>query len=275
MALPTTHRPVYIPPGGATDAVLKKTSGTDFDVEWSADFLLKSGGAMTGDIDMSGNVLDNASELRMSAQASNAAMASDDLVAFFNSSDANDGIAFADLAELRAWLKMPRVVHKEAEGVKIDDSGTETALVSYTVPADALGAEDMLRLRLLGKLDATAGTFTLRVKLGASTIYADGFTMWTNGDGVIEVELLLSAKGSTSAQTGGGRVLAVDGTTPVTTGLGDLGSQGAAWRYVPILFADSSVDMTSEQTFQVTGEFSGSVNTLTLIAGIVEFLPGP
>lgn len=35
MAVPTTYRPVYIPPSGSENEVLKKTTDTAYDVEWA------------------------------------------------------------------------------------------------------------------------------------------------------------------------------------------------------------------------------------------------
>lgn len=78
---------------------------------------------------------------------------------------------------------LPILVHRAAN-VDVVNTTNETTLITYTVPAGLLsGTDRTLRLELHGDQLNNSGssdTWTLRIKYGATTMYADSTTWATN-----------------------------------------------------------------------------------------------
>lgn len=75
-----------------------------------------------------------------------------------------------------SWIDAPIVLNRQPADNDIVNLATEQTVYTYTVPAAAMGATRALRLSLQGDYLNNSGagrTFTLRVKFGATTLYAD------------------------------------------------------------------------------------------------------
>lgn len=69
-----------------------------------------------------------------------------------------------------------RFLNRQAADNDINTTAAETTLYTYTIPAATLGTTGSLRLRLQGDYlnnTGAAATYTLRVKLGATTLFDD------------------------------------------------------------------------------------------------------
>ncbi len=75
-------------------------------------------------------------------------------------------------ATTKKWEPKAGVLNADLSQVDVVSSTTETTLYSFTIPADTLGATGGLLLTLSGDiLVNTAGTFVIKVKLGATTVF--------------------------------------------------------------------------------------------------------
>lgn len=131
---------------------------------------------------------------------------------------------------------------------------TETDVLNYSVPANALGANGTLRVHFQGDylgIAAAASSLRIRVYFGSTTLYDDTSAVITTNASrrPFFLRLLLVNQNATNDQSGGGYVnLGAPGGA--TTGVGDL--QTAPFFHTPIVFADAAVSTTSAQTFRIS-----------------------
>lgn len=149
---------------------------------------------------------------------------------------------------------------KSVTDVTVENTTTETAIFSYTIPADTLGTTNMIRVAMAGRAINNSGanrSLTLRVKLGSTTIYDDVRTAITTNSREMgfRLELELKNNGSTSSQilTGQG-LLGAQGTT--TNGYGDWGSDEIYSNAT--LGGTSSEDTTADKDLVVTVQWDGA-----------------
>lgn len=146
----------------------------------------------------------------------------------------------------------------------INGTAAETTLWSFTVPGGALGANGMLAVRLSGSFVTTAlaASYTMRIKFGATTIYADNspsIVLSATPRGWL-YDLRLFNRNSTGTQGGGGSVLIGGGGT-ATTGTGSFGNQIAGGG--PILFGACAENTANDLVFAITVQHSGASAGIT------------
>lgn len=156
---------------------------------------------------------------------------------------------------------LPRVLAGSGTAVDVVNTAAETSVFSHSIAANLLGTNGAVNLIVGGDYlnDSGAGrTFTLRIKLGATTIFADDSPSIGAGAarGVWTLDVILGNLNATNAQHLNGEFLLSDRTAP-TTGLGNLANVGglisAAIGSAP---TNPTVDTTSAQTLDVTVQHS-------------------
>lgn len=148
--------------------------------------------------------------------------------------------------------------------VDVGNTVVETALVSQSIGAGVMSTNKMLRCTIIGDfLQNTAGdTFTLRIKLGATTLWASAQSAAMTADAdrspfrmVFEIANL----GVANSQFMAGVLMMSDrDQTPVTTGIGRF-SSGSVGFIAP--FATNgvvAVDTTVAQTLAVTAQWNSA-----------------
>lgn len=145
----------------------------------------------------------------------------------------------------------------------IDNSSAETSIFSGTIPANTLGTSGAVRVILSGQVlnDSGAGQgFTLRVKYGATTMYADASNATILGNSATRrtwrMEFTLFSDGTTSSQRVEGLIGPIGAAAATTTGYGDLAATAALFP-VPI-GGTSAEDSTADKTFDVTIQFTAA-----------------
>ena len=84
-------------------------------------------------------------------------------------------------ATTKKWEPKAGVLDVDLGQTDVVSSTDEETLYSYTIPADTLGATGGFRLAVAGDLlENAAGTLTIKVKLGATTIFSRGSMDHTN-----------------------------------------------------------------------------------------------
>ncbi|HZT08593.1 MAG TPA: hypothetical protein VFC51_16340 [Chloroflexota bacterium] len=156
------------------------------------------------------------------------------------------------------------VLGRSTSQVTLGNTTAETSLYSLTVPGGALGTTGLLRVSMAGTVvqgTGTARNLTLRLKYGGATAaiiihaVASGTTT-----GIVRLEAVLFAAGATNAQRAYGRSDFYQGAAglvanPPTT------SRVAAWQGS----GDDSlaIDSTTDQTLELTGQWSGTMEPST------------
>ncbi len=139
----------------------------------------------------------------------------------------------------------------------IDNSAAETSIFSGTIPAGTLGTSGAVRVVLTGQVLNDSGSgqgFTLRVKYGGTTMYADASNATIFGNSATRrawrMEFTLFSDGTTSSQRVEGLIGPVGAAAAVTTGYGDLAAS-VALPAAPV-GGTAAADSTADQTFDVT-----------------------
>lgn len=161
------------------------------------------------------------------------------------------------------------------EGI-VQNTTTETAIYSYTIPGGTLGSSRGVWLQLAGAYTNTTGagrTFTLRVKLGGSTYYADVTPSIASGspERIWELGLTLKNMNSVSTNRLHGRFELADAGT-VTTGLGDLSTAKLIDKIISAAGAAPNVDMSSDRLLEITVQHSNADTAFYTHWGILTLL---
>ncbi len=147
--------------------------------------------------------------------------------------------------------------------VDYTDSSAENTIYSFSVPANTLSTNRMLRCTIIcDYLNNSGGTkqLTLRIKYGGTTLYDDG----TNTIAAaatrypVMLTIYLAANNSTSAQQLGGWI-GIGDTAGTTAGLGDF-ADDEIMTHTPITGA-STENSTDALTFAVTIQSSAATAT--------------
>ncbi len=140
------------------------------------------------------------------------------------------------------------VQDRDVVEAEVVNTTTETAVYSYSVPGGTLGSNGHLRLTLIGDFLNNSGgtqTFTVRVKYGATTLFA----IWNEAVGnnasrkPVRLEVDLIAANATNAQRATGRFNMLQAAS---------GSDGATPSDRFSGHTSLAVDSTTAQTLQVT-----------------------
>lgn len=139
----------------------------------------------------------------------------------------------------------------------IDNSAAETSIFSGTIPANTLGTSGAVRVILSGQVLNDSGAsqgYTLRVKYGATTMYADASNTTIIGNSSTRrtwrMEFTLFSDGTTGTQRVEGLIGPFGAAAAATTGYGDLAAS-ASINPVPI-GGTSSEDSTADKTLDIT-----------------------
>jgi hypothetical protein len=183
-----------------------------------------------------------------------------------NHSVAGDGTTLAPTALTVDGLEVARLLDRTTSDLDIVSTAAETTLYSVTVPANAMGTDRAVELDIIGDYFNNSGagrTYTFKVKFGGTIIYQDASISITAAATRRPwvCTLLLANQGATNAQSGSGHLWIPPSTAP-TTGTGAMSVTAAApWCF---LFADSTIDSTANQTFELTIQHSASNASLSL-----------
>jgi hypothetical protein len=172
---------------------------------------------------------------------------------------ASDGTATLTGADA---VTLSGVIDRDTSSQSVANTTTETTVYTYSVPANALGTDRMLRLTLLGQYLNNSGsnkTFTVRVKFGATTVYEGVAESLATGatERFHSLQFWLLARGATNAQYAYGHHLVgsldtIGGANP-DEGAGDRQTGHAA----------VAEDTTSAKTFSVTVQHGTAAATVT------------
>lgn len=151
----------------------------------------------------------------------------------------------------------------------ISNTAVETAILSYTIPANLMGTDKILEISISGYFLNNSGTtasatFRLKVKLGAAAMYSDITAVQTNSTNFAPVymDLKVIESNSTSAQRLGGLV-ATGLTGAATVGSGDLGTDECL-ALTPIR-GTGTQDMTVNQDLEVSIELGKADANLVFV----------
>lgn len=146
---------------------------------------------------------------------------------------------------------------------------TETNVLGVNIPANALGTNRMIHMKLLGDMNQNSGanqTFTLKAFFSSSTIYQDATTNIASASGrrAVEMNFWLWNNNSTSSQGFGGDVN-VSVQNNATVGFGQLDSTAAAVRQT--ISSRTNLSTTTEvmQPFWVSLTLSTSSSQMDVI----------
>lgn len=160
-------------------------------------------------------------------------------------------------------------------------SSTEFDMLNYSVPANLLGTNGSIKVRVSGYVlqnQVTATDFTLRIKFGGTTLYQSTIAAMAqsaiNKPWILEFEI--GNKNATNSQGMAGKMIMNDASTP-TTGEGSIASdEGTSNGCFRAATGASTKDTTSAQVLAVTMTMSvnnASVST-SVQRQIIEFIPG-
>jgi hypothetical protein len=143
---------------------------------------------------------------------------------------------------------------------------TETSIFSYSVPANELSTNRLLRLTIWGTVgaNATATTTTFRVKFNGTTIYQDdnAHNEDTIDDQCWCFVIYLAGNNATNAQAFGGYMLNSTVTNPTTGVAGEFDADEI--RTTAPVFNTAAQDQTSACTFEVTVQRSGTTSAFNI-----------
>jgi hypothetical protein len=152
------------------------------------------------------------------------------------------------------------VLDRSVASQDINTTAVETSIYSFSVPANTLSTNRMLRLSLICDYLNNSGTtkfITLKVKYGATTLYSDTTnTIATDASRhAVYMVILLAANNATNDQVLGGYVNLGD-AGGTTSGLGDFADDEIMAHTA--IGGESAEDSTLAKTFTVTITHSAS-----------------
>ena len=172
------------------------------------------------------------------------------------------------------WQALPGIIDKSTTNV-VQSGTTSTNLISYSVPANTLGINGIMRISMNGiwLSGGNGRTITITVSYGGTTLYAATSGTLANAITVPwRMEFQLAANNSATAQTLTGQITLSQGaTTGVTTGFGTLSVGTTAPEVSAAISGTSAVASTSAQTFTVAVVQNGA-GTLTKYFHTIEIL---
>lgn len=156
----------------------------------------------------------------------------------------------------------PYTLDRKQTLITVANTVTETSVYSFTVPAFTVGQDQALRVRVTGDMlnnQATARTFTWRIKLGVTTLWGSAVLNLSAAVAtrrVWVIDVLISNINATNVQALIGLILTGSPTAPTIAGVGD-GIGGS----VGVIYGDSAIDMTADALLDVTVQM-GNANAL-------------
>lgn len=166
------------------------------------------------------------------------------------------------------WQRLGNVsvIDRVSTNLTVTATVTETTIYSFSVPANALGANGLLHVVCGGTFvtSAAIATYTLRIKFGGTTIYEDASPSVALSAVLraFSYDLWLTNRASVSAQIGWGTV-GLSVPTTATIGTGSLTTVAAGGG--PIVMLAGTVDTTSAATFSITVQHSTAAAGTTTV----------
>ena len=163
----------------------------------------------------------------------------------------------------------------------INNTTTETDLVSYTVPANTLATNNSLRVTVIADaMNNAVGTFTstVRIKYGATTLFDDVALAWVASAATrypIVMNLTLFARNATNSQGLGGQI-AIGVRGGATTGTGELATDEIAGNAI-LIGANASEDSTASKVLAITVQHSVAATTKSFrrLYSVIEQVTAP
>ena len=178
------------------------------------------------------------------------------------------------------WVMMapgPVVLHKSSAQTQISSSNAENTAFSYTVPANFMGANGAIRVRIYGTLLNNTGnnrTVRLRLKFGGTTLYDDtSGNLGSSGNRrAFWIEFTIMNAGATNSQKLAG-FLTISANGAPTVGMGEVTNTNTL--NSTVFGIASSADTTTDTDVEVTAQLSNSSANLVWRTemAIVELLP--
>lgn len=162
----------------------------------------------------------------------------------------------------RAWTQFVGVLDRQVTQLDINTNSSLTTFYTFSVPANVLDTQKMLRLRLFGDYLSNGGgvasTLRVQVVFGGTTMYDETSTAMTVNASrkPFDFEFLLANQNATNVQVLGGTIgLGISGGA--TTGLGGMNTviTNATGFSTPV-FGTAAVDTTANQTLTVSIQHS-------------------
>lgn len=153
----------------------------------------------------------------------------------------------------------PIVMARTNADLQVVNTVTETAVLEYTVPANFLSGDHGFRVTLNGFLKNDRGgntTYTIRIKLGATTLWRNSRTIADAGTVVnapIGIRFEVMAKDSDAEQEMFGTIILTGQNTAPTTGEGEFSETVLAE-----IYGTSTEDGTIDNDLVVTIEMSNA-----------------
>ncbi len=159
----------------------------------------------------------------------------------------------------------PSVLGRAVATLDVVNTIVETSLGSVSVPANALRTDRAVRLTLVGDYlnnSGVARTVTLRVKLGATTLYNDATVALAANAArrPLRAELLIANLNASNVQALGGAI-ALGSAGGATAGLGDLAIANIA---EAIISGSAAEDTTTAKTFEITAQHQVAAATISV-----------
>jgi hypothetical protein len=179
---------------------------------------------------------------------------------FKNATDAEGAFGLYAAVGSGQWAPIARTVDSQGRATIVSDSTSETTLYSAAIPADALGVTKVAHVMVCGAYKNTTGanqTIRIRVKFGGATVYDDTSPVAASNanERGFRINLWLRNNGSTNSNVLGG-VIDIGGTGAATAGSGDLASDEILSTALVTTPTASTIDTTSDQTFEITVQLS-------------------
>lgn len=168
-----------------------------------------------------------------------------------------------------AWTQFVGVLDRAVTQNDVVNTAAETSFYSFSVPANVLDTQKMLRLTLYGDYLNNSGagrTLTIRVKFGGNTYYNDvsGTLAASASRHPFRWEVLLGNRNATNVQSIGG-YFSMGIAGGATTGLGDLATFATnTTGFETPFYNDGAVDTTAARTLEVTVQHSTNNASLSI-----------
>lgn len=168
-----------------------------------------------------------------------------------------------------AWTQFVGVIDRQVTQNDVVNTLTETSFYSFSVPANVLDTQKMLRLTIYGDYLNNSGagrTLTVRVKFGGTTYYNDvsGTLAASASRHPFRWEILVGNRNATNVQSIGG-YLSMGVAGGATTGIGDMGTFATNTTGLETPFYnDGAIDTTVAQTLEVTVKHSTNHASLSI-----------
>lgn len=171
-----------------------------------------------------------------------------------------------------------RVYDKVVTTVDVVSTATETDLYSFSVGANDMQTDRLLRLVLVGDLlRNNTEDPVIRVKFGGTTLLDDTLAIGANSASryPLFMELLLAETNATNSQWATLRVILPGSPTGATTGIGDLAGLSTSKGGVLASSSPHTIDTTSARTLQVTADWatSSANSSVRRRAAYLEMVP--